>query len=239
MKTSGNIIASAEEVQQGDPLGPLLFSLAIHPLLSSCKAEFRVGYLDDLSLAGEISQVATEVDILQEEALKLGLSLNVSKCELISTLPLTFVPPALAGFCRVVAEDSVMLGAPLGPGLARDTVWESHSANLNRAEGRLSNLCAHDALALLKNSLSLPKLLFHLRCTFSGDHPSLPLLDNKLRDMLRQILNVDLSDDQWEQASLPVKRLRDKESLSGRLFCLFGFGDWGIYPSVLYPSPSI
>ena len=152
-----------------------------------------------------MSQVATEVDILQEEALKLGLSLNVSKCELISTLPLTFVPPALAGFCRVVAEDSVMLGAPLGPGLARDTVWESHSANLNRAAGRLSNLCAHDALALLKNSLSLPKLLFHLRCTFSGDHPALPLLDNKLRDMLCQILNVDLSDDQWEQASLPVK----------------------------------
>src|SRR6476469_1949499 len=73
------------------------------------------------------------------------------------------------------------------------------------AGSRLINLSAHDALIILKNSLSLPKLLFHSRCCYSGDHPVLPLIEDKLRDLMSQILNVELSGDHWEQATLPVK----------------------------------
>ena len=40
---------------------------------------------------------------------------------------------------------------------------------------------------------------------FSGNHPTLALLDEELKSMLCQILNVDLDDRQWDQASLPVK----------------------------------
>ena len=43
----GTTLQSAEGVQQGDPLGPLLFCLTIHPLITSLKSEFRVFYLDD------------------------------------------------------------------------------------------------------------------------------------------------------------------------------------------------
>ena len=35
------------EVQQGDSLGPLLFSLTIHPMLKTLKSEFKTFYLDD------------------------------------------------------------------------------------------------------------------------------------------------------------------------------------------------
>ena len=38
-------IQSAEGVQQGDPLRPLLFCLTIHPLVSKLKSEFCVWYL--------------------------------------------------------------------------------------------------------------------------------------------------------------------------------------------------
>ena len=43
-------IDSVEGVQQGDPLGPILFCIAIHPLLADCKAELRIGYLDDITI---------------------------------------------------------------------------------------------------------------------------------------------------------------------------------------------
>jgi len=84
-------------------------------------------------------------------------------------------------------------------------LWEGHRSSLEISGSRLVNLSAHDALIILKNSLSLPKLLFHLRCCYSGDHQVLPLIEDKLRDLMSQILNVELSGDQWEQATLPVK----------------------------------
>ena len=60
-------------------------------------------------------------------------------------------------------------------------------------------------MVLLKNSLSSPKLLYKLRTSECCDGPVLPQIDAALRDSLSRILNVDLSDDNWLQASLPVK----------------------------------
>ena len=45
-------ILLAEGVQQGDPLGPLLFCLVIHPLVLRLKSEFKVFYLDDGTIGG-------------------------------------------------------------------------------------------------------------------------------------------------------------------------------------------
>ena len=51
LRFGSEIINSEEGVQQGDPLGPFLFSLGIQDLVSSCKSEFNVWYLDDGTLA--------------------------------------------------------------------------------------------------------------------------------------------------------------------------------------------
>ena len=46
------VLPSQEGVQQGDPLGPLLFCLTIYPLIQQLKSEFRIFYLDDGIMGG-------------------------------------------------------------------------------------------------------------------------------------------------------------------------------------------
>ena len=49
-------VSSKEGAQQGDPLGPMLFCLAIHDLLISLQSELVLGYLDDVPLEGVWTQ---------------------------------------------------------------------------------------------------------------------------------------------------------------------------------------
>ena len=44
-----HIVESAKGVQQGDPLTPLLFCLAIQPVVLKLQSEFNVFYLDDVT----------------------------------------------------------------------------------------------------------------------------------------------------------------------------------------------
>jgi len=94
----GHVVPSAEGVQQGDPLGPLLFCLALQPVLTSCRAELRIGYLDDLSLGGDLHQLGLEVDNLRSSAAEIGLTLNASKCEVVLTAPGVQLPSSMTGF---------------------------------------------------------------------------------------------------------------------------------------------
>ena len=80
-----NIIHSCERVQQGDPLGPLVFCLAIHDLTSSLHSEFCAFYLDDGTLGGPLEDVSSDLQRLEHSAQLIGLKLNHSKSESICT----------------------------------------------------------------------------------------------------------------------------------------------------------
>ena len=79
------IIQSREGVQQGDPLGPFLFSLGIADLTKSCSSEFSGWYLDDGTLAGNPDTVLADFQKIQEASDTLGLRVNPSKCEVFFT----------------------------------------------------------------------------------------------------------------------------------------------------------
>ena len=48
----GQTIKSASGLQQGDPLGPAAFALAVDPCASAVTAPLNVWYLDDRTIAG-------------------------------------------------------------------------------------------------------------------------------------------------------------------------------------------
>ena len=61
---------------------------------------------------------------------------------------------------------------------------------------RLSTLQSHDALCLLKNSIAMPKLLYILRTSPCANNPLLQQFDMVLKNALKTMLNVQLSDTQ-------------------------------------------
>ncbi|XP_026416285.1 uncharacterized protein LOC113311695 [Papaver somniferum] len=86
-----SILFSAQGVQQGDPLGPLLFSLVLQPLVtkisSTCKLDLHAWYLDDDTLIGDTLEVPKGLQIIQQDGPARGLCLNIRKTEIYWPTP--------------------------------------------------------------------------------------------------------------------------------------------------------
>ena len=84
LMANGNLIWSDSGVQQGDPLGPLLFSLAIHDIASSMKSNFNVWYLDDATIAGDPRSVCDDIKRCSCILADIGLFQNPFNSELVN-----------------------------------------------------------------------------------------------------------------------------------------------------------
>ena len=199
-----HIIMSSEGTQQGDPLGPLLFSNALHPLLESFESILSFSFLDDVTLGGPIDVVASDVQRIVDSGTPVGFHLNCSKCELAAHPSVTVSDPTLQSFCRVKVGEVTLLGVPLFAGKSLDEAWEKRCADLSRAVSRLCEVGAQEALLLLRASFSAPRVQYLMRCSPSVEHPALDRFDTLLRESVSKISNTGLSDLQWLQASLPI-----------------------------------
>ena len=62
----------------------------LNAVASETASPLTLGYLDDLTLDGEESTVAADVELIERESESLGLRLNHSKCEVISRIDTKF-----------------------------------------------------------------------------------------------------------------------------------------------------
>ena len=153
-----------------------------------------MGFMDDVSLGETLSTVSSDVDLFRMEGAKIGLQLDVGKCEAISKAPFNSAGP-LAGFSTTLPSDAILLGAPLiGLDSATNRALEVRCSNLHKAITRLKTICAHNALILLRSSFSVPRLLHILRCTPCDLHPLLGTHDDLLREGISTICNFNLGD---------------------------------------------
>eukprot|EP00731_Ephydatia_muelleri_P027500 Em0019g373a len=111
-------ISSEIGVQQGDPLGPLLFCLVLQQITSAIAEDvdcesllFHHWYIDDGVVAGPVAAIARVLAIIQESGPPLGLNINIAKCELFSSRDLSSFPEEMR---RSNVPHFEILGAPIG-----------------------------------------------------------------------------------------------------------------------------
>ena len=209
---SGEFINSEAGVQQGDPLGPLLFSLGVDDIARSVSAPVNIWYLDDATIGGTPEIVLNALKRIIPSLAAVGLIVNPAKSELLNIdcntsdfeAAVSSIHGVLDGALVTDRDDLVILGSPILQ-RAIETDLKSKTETLEKLTNRLRTIDAHPALFLLRNCFAIPKLLFGLRsapCFRSSE--DLLELDSIIRSCTEDICNVPFDETGWRQATLPI-----------------------------------
>ena len=203
-------ISSQSGVQQGDPLGPMLFALVLHKLVTSIDADddclqllLEAWYLDDGVLAGERSAVIRALHLIEELGPHLGLYINFSKCELFSRSGNSLFPPVVKSS---LLPNLDILGAPIGDFVHCSRFIAEKCAMpkiLLKSLVDVSTVDLHVAFSLLRMCGSYCKLVHLARATppsHCADY--LKLFDEEVRLCFTSCIAVDVPDPNWQQAQL-------------------------------------
>ena len=153
-----------------------------------------------------VTRLIEGVRSLEADALSLGLKLNHAKCEVLglSKEGQKIWQSSGLNFALIESESACFLGSPLGTE-GVDEALKAKSQELNEISPRLAKLSSHEAFYLLKASFGMPRLLYLMRSAPTFGSSDLPPLSSRIRELLSGTLNVQLEDDAWAQASLPVR----------------------------------
>ena len=214
------ILQSSEGGQQGAPLSPLFFSLAIHEALRSCPStQAHFWYLDDGTLVGDVTSLRECLRHLVPRLAAVGSIVDLEKTHMWGPgVPhrdfLGQLEPSdpLFGIPIIPYDESSgvsVLGCPIPkPGtvqFVRDCA-ESTVAQ-NDTACRLLSLFPDCQIqhALLRHCLDACRVNYLLRvCPLGPLDDIWDRADGVLRSTLDSIIKQPLSDQQWAQACLPL-----------------------------------
>ena len=196
-------------VQQGDPLGPFLFALALNSLVRDLKSRLHVGkafwYLDDGIVVGPKDDVAAAWLFLKEKGKKIGLVLNEAKCELFAQKPedMDGIPGDMK---RQVGGGFDILGSPVGDGSFCEDYVSKRVEKIKIGIHRLRLVDDPQIEAtLIRSCLGMPKFAFALRSApFVQIRGVVAAFDEVIEEALKTRLGLDVGEDEMEQARLPV-----------------------------------
>ena len=213
----GERIHSSRGVQQGDPLGPALFSLAIHAHVLEAKAEVEslhpgeldvcVFFLDDGVACGTARAVASFCQRVQAKLASIGLELTPAKCEIIPASREHQIPPGLLpGFEWRSDGNFKLLGAAFGSEEFCTAHTLKRKDKATRLIGGLQDLeDTQSALLLLRSCASYCKLAYSARVVPPSLHRSaLRGFSIDVRGGLEGLVEVELADRAWLQAQLSI-----------------------------------
>ncbi|XP_073944805.1 uncharacterized protein [Choristoneura fumiferana] len=207
---NGSLVSSQVGAQQGDPLGPLVFCLAIHGIVTDLASPLNVWYLDDGTIGGDPEVVLADLEKLVPALREIGLEINSGKCELyacgaLSEGSLESFQSLIPGIKILNKAELNLLGAPIFPEGVTSALEAKRQA-LVLAQRHLTQLSAHVALTLLRNCFSMPRMVYLLRTAPTWlFEDEVKQLDDTIRGALEGVINVHLDDPQWCQAALPVR----------------------------------
>ncbi|KAL0207538.1 hypothetical protein P9112_012166 [Eukaryota sp. TZLM1-RC] len=116
---ANSILSSSSGVKQGDPLGPLLFCLTIHPILLQIQEMFpslkMIAYMDDVVLISDLNFLEKATVCFKELFTKIVLRLNLLKCVLLSNSPVSTIVDGIEIQAKLYSIDAIRhLGSFLG-----------------------------------------------------------------------------------------------------------------------------
>ena len=162
-------IRSEAGVQQGNPLGPLLFCLVLHKVLSAIVSDsicsdllFHAWYIDDGVIAGSEQAVVQALSIIQDLGPTLGLMINPSKCELYGDCDLQPFPSEMK---KCNAFNFEIFGPPIGDPIFCAKYIAEKRAKFLALLKEIGSLDSQVTLVLLRQCRGFCKFFHIASCT--------------------------------------------------------------------------
>jgi hypothetical protein len=218
---SDHNIASSEGVQQGDPLGGLLFALVLQPLLlhirDQTQLDLNMWFFDDGTLIGSKHEIVKALRILSDRGPALGLHIqfakteihpcgsNVSDFSMFSCFPNICIKSQDDCISLHKSDDLDILGIPItNPIATLRKILDRLKDSLNL----ISQLEGPEAYNILRYCLGFQKLNHILRTTPpSTISAELHDADIIIRGALEKLVGASLTNVQWIQASLGMRKM--------------------------------
>jgi len=206
----------------------LLFAATVQNMVKGLKGregdaalDLVVFYLDDGILAGDLRALAAALRTVEEEGARLGLQLNLGKCELVlppgtsasrDDLGRLFPQSLLQddeGNNRVLSTEGFdLLGMPIGSAAHCASYTSQVVKKAGRLLAEIGNLQDPQvALRLLRECGSHAKLTYNTRGTPADFHQQqLEAFDKEVRLTFARAVGVCPDDKVWKQATLGLKQ---------------------------------